>query len=339
MKKIIEFGGRHAVNITAVVLSALIASCSLGEPADTKLDPDELDLYQRKIVLRLKNSIARSDLIAKVLGSKVENERHGFMKFHIFGFAGDGNIVPFYTMNNYIIQTWTPLGVGEYEVLHREVAYYSKFDTADPIETWENPFTGGTLDLPPFVLGPFPRVYGPSQADIQDSFSSDPLNIKTIGDRVYVPTFSSFTIGNALTSEDWGAYSNGSTIYWDSMSTFSANFEDVFDESKTHVDAEMHMQNLISWSPFLKMGQHPGRTMVRACGQHISGFDDLPKDIRANFEEYTPEIFDVDGWEDLRMDNIDLMQTLMTGRAEGTLDIDKADYKPYKVDLSIDPSE
>ncbi len=325
---------------TALISSVIALSAISCTQADTK--PETISnqqsvaetnaIYRDLLDRALADPVQRSKLIAKVLGSQEKSERHAFLKFHVFGFAGDGNIVPFFTMNNYVIQDWEQVEDGEFSVEHREVAYYSKFDESEPLSSWENPFTGETVDLPHFVLGPVPRYYGPNPSDDLASFASDPLNITMIGDRVYIPTLSSFKFPNPMSPEEWGPYSNGSDVFWDSMIVYSAEAEDVFDPTKTHVDADIHMQNLVSWAPFVKMGQHPGRTMVRAYGQHISGFDELPEDIRKNFETYTPEIFDA-GWEDLRMDSIELFQELSAKRANGTLDIDQENYVPFDVTI------
>ena len=309
----------------------LLVSCGQSAHVDEDLSAKDLDLYQRKLALTLKDPIKRTELIAKVLGSTVEEERHGFLKFHIFGYAGDGNLIPFFTMNNYIVQKWKPAEGGAFELQHYEAAYYSKFDTTEPMEEWENPLTGETVKIPPFVLGPVPRAYSPDMSKTAATFAPDPLNITMIGDRVFIPTLSRLQLPNALSAEEWGPYSNGPITYWDSMLVYSADAEDVFDDTKTNVGAEMHMQNLVSWSPFLKLGQSPGRTMVRAYGQHISGYDALPKDIRENLEKYTPEIFDIEGWTDFRMDSIELAQSLAKQRADGVLDIDQDDYVPFKV--------
>ncbi len=314
-----------------VATSLLISACGPTAEVNAELTAQELDSYRSKLNITLNNPARRTKLIAKVFGSTVEEERHAFLKFHIFGFAGDGNLIPFFTMNNYVIQKWAPTEDSGFELQHYEVAYYSKFDTAEPIEEWENPLTGEVLEIPPFVLGPVPRVYGPGLGQSAASFAPDPMNITMIGDRVYIPTLSKFEFPNALSAEAWGPYSSGALTYWDSMLVYSADVREVFDDTKTHVSADIHMQNLVSWAPFLKLGQSPGRTMVRAYGQHISGYDALPKDIRANLEKYTPEIFDIDAWTDLRMDTIELAQELAAQRAAGTLDIDQPDYVPFEV--------
>lgn len=310
---------------------ALIASCSPAPEIDKALTAEELDMYQRKLALRIQNPVARTKLIAKVFGSTVEGERHAFLKFHIFGYAGDGNLIPFFTMNNYVIQRWAPDGDGNFEVQHYEVGYYSKFDEVEPLNDWQNPLTGEVVQLPHFVLGPVPRAYGPGMGQSSASFAPDPLNITMIGNRVYIPTLSKFKFPNSLTVEKWGPYSSGPLTFWDSMLVYSADVEDVFDDEKDHVDAVMHMQNFVSWAPFMKLGQSPGRTMVRAYGQHISGYDALPKDIHANLKKYTPEIFDLDAWTELRMDSMELAQDLAAKRAAGTLDIDQEDYVPFVV--------
>ena len=67
------------------------------------------------------------------------------------------------------------------------------------------------------------------------------------------------------------------------------------------------MQNLVSWNPFFKMGKRPGRTTVRAFGTHLDSLDDIPPEVRAGLEKYTPEIFATDEWQDVRIDAVEFM--------------------------------
>lgn len=317
-----------------------LAACTPGAPGDTDLTAKEVDLYQKKLASDLKDPVARSKIIAKVMGSTVEEDRHAFLKFHIFGFSGDGNIVPFFTMNNYVVQKWSPgEAAGNFQVEHYEVGYYSKFDEEEPIDTFKNPLTGEVVDMPHFVLGPLSREYTAERSDNRASFAPDPLNITMIGDRVYIPTLTTLAFPNRMPPGDWGPYYTGPMTYWDSMLVFSADVEDVFNDELTHTDAEMHMQNLVSWAPFLKLGKSPGRTMVRAYGQHISGYEALPVNIRKNLEKHTPEIFDIEGWTETRIDSVDLIDDLLEKRANGTLDIDQPDYSPKKVQPPVVPSQ
>ena len=312
--------------VAGVCLALAACNQQAAEPTASELEAQRAELDQT-----LADPVARTRLIAKVFGSTEEMERHAFLKFHVFGFTGEGNLIPFFTMNNYIIQKWAPAEDNSFEVTHYEVAYYSEFDTDDAISEWTNPLTGEVIELPHFVLGPVPRFYSPGMSKDPASFAPDPLNITMIGDRVYIPTLTRFRFPGTMTVEEWGRYGGGEESFWDSMLVYSADIDDVLDETKSHVPAEIHMQNLVSWAPYLKLGDTPGRTMVRAFGQHISGYDALPAKTRANLEKFTPEIFDLDSWEATRIDGVEYMQELVKKRVEGTLDIDQPDYEAPKI--------
>jgi len=318
----------------AVKGSVLVAACLVtvacsqqGQP----LSSQELEDRRAELATQLADPASRTRLIAKVFGSTEEMERHAFLKFHVFGFTGEGNLIPFFSMNNYIVQRWSPAENDVFNVQHYEVAYYSKFDTDEAIDEWTNPLTDEVIELPHFVLGPVPRQYGPGLGQGADSFAPDPVNITMIGDRVYIPTLTRLRFPSMMSVEEWGPYGSAPVRYWDSMLVYSANIEDVLDENRTHVPAEIHMQNLVSWDPYFKLGDSAGRTMVRAYGQHISGYDDLPATVRSNLEKYTPEIFELESWQETRFDAVELMQELIEKRANGTLDIDQPDYQPHRV--------
>ena len=253
----------------------------------------------------LSDPIKRSDLIVKIMGSTAREDTYAFLKFHVYGYAGE-NLIPFFTMNNVIVQKWTPVKPGYYSLAHYEVAYYSKFDSVEPIEAWENPVTGEVVDVPHFILGPIAREYTPDGI-IAPGIAPNPLNISVIGDRVFIPTQSTDKVFNPMSTPEWGEYAGDPDVYWDSMLTFSAAIEDVLDPDKASARAEIHMQNLVSWNPFFKMGTRPGRTMVRAFGTNLDSLDDLPPEVIAGLRKYTPEIFATDGWTDLRIDAVEYM--------------------------------
>ena len=72
------------------------------------------------------------------------------------------------------------------------------------------------------------------------------------------------------------------------MMTYSADIEEVLDPSTSRAKAEIHMQNLVSFNPYFKLGMLEGRTMVRAFGTHIDSLDDIPPETRAGLAEYVP---------------------------------------------------
>lgn len=295
--------------------SAVIGLCGLhacvpGAPADT---PHAAASFT-EADLDLSTPEARNRAMVKIVGSIGNEEIHAFMRFHVYGYPGDGNVIPFFSMNNYIVQRWTPVDGDSYELNHYEVGYYTKFDTDEPIDFWTNELTGEVVELEPFILGPITRLYTPDGIQ-SPGIAPNPLRINVIGDHVFVPAQSIESFPNLFSPEEWPELSTGPLIYWDSMYTFSARLDQVADPTRTSTDTEIHMQNLVSWQPFLKLGQRPGRTMVRAWGASIAGPQDLPPAVRSDFEAYTPQIFNTDDWTEIRFDSFDYYNKMVAERA------------------------
>ncbi len=298
----------------ALAASVLVmASCSVDSvESDSKVveKAEAVKLHSTADIQDiLSDPVKRSELIVKVMGSTKREDTYAFLKFHVYGYDG-GNIIPFFTMNNVIVQKWTPLDEpGHFAMKHYEAAYYSEFDTADPIDTWKNPVTGEVVDIPHFILGPIDREYTPDGV-IAPGVAPNALNISVIGNRVFIPTQSTDLIYNPMSTPEWGEYAGDPDVYWDSMLTYSADIEEVLDSSKARAPAEIHMQNLVSWAPYMKMGMIPGRTMVRAYGTHLDSLDELPPEVRAGIEKHTPMILKTDEWTDVRIDAVDFMMEI-----------------------------
>lgn len=297
--------GAGSKDFLAIFLSlVLFAACHA--PTEKTSSPKEQSVITADLEEILSDPVERSKMIVKVMGSTEREDTYAFMKFHIYGYNG-GNLIPFYTMNNVVVQKWTPMEEpGYFDLQHYEVGYFSEFDTPTPIETWENPITGETVEIPPLILGPIAREYTP-EGITAPGLAPKPLNISVIGERLFIPTQSIDKFYNPMSTPDWGEWAGSPDIYWDSMLTYSADVADVLNPKISRAKAEIHMQNLISWSPFLKMGTSPGRTMVRAYGTHIDSLDDLPPEVIAGLRAHTPAIFETDDWTELRIDAVDFM--------------------------------
>lgn len=320
-----QLSRRKAKGFFTMAVSALaLAACSPASGPDA--DPAPAKKYTTADIQHiLDDPIKRSDMIVKIMGSTAREDTYAFLKFHVYGYAGE-NLIPFFTMNNVIVQKWTPLEEpGVYDLQHYEVAYYSEFDTATPINEWENPVTGEVVDVPHFILGPIAREYTP-EGIIAPGIAPNPLNISVIGDRVFIPTQSIDKVYNPMSGPEWGEYAGDPDLYWDSMLTYSADIEDVLDPDKSNAKAEIHMQNMVSWGSYMKMGMRPGRTTVRAYGTHLDSLDDLPPEVRAGLEEYTPAIFNTDEWTELRIDAVDFMMEIRAKIDSGEIAIDPAGY-------------
>lgn len=321
MSRISNVRGRFQSGIIAAAVFCLtLAGCD-GSTDSSAQDAAPAKTYTTADLDEiLSDPVKRSAFIVKIMGSTEREDTFAFLKFHVYGYAGE-NLIPFFTMNNVVVQKWTPREPGYFDLQHYEVAYYSEFDSETPIETWENPITGEAVDVPHFVLGPITREYTPDGI-VAPGVAPNPLNISVIGNRVFVPTQSVDQIFNPMSTPEWGDYAGDPTVYWDSMLTYSADIEDVLNPDISDARAEIHMQNLVSWNAFFKMGKRPGRTMVRAFGTQIDSLDDIPPEVRAGLEKYTPEIFATDEWTDVRIDAVDFMIDIKSKIDSGEIKIE-----------------
>ena len=127
----------------------------------------------------------------------------------------------------------------------------------------------------------------------------EPLNLQFIDDSIYMLQASAFSYPNPFQPDEWPKESSGAEAYWDSHYIYMAKINDVVDPETTQAPAYIQLQNMTSWSPWLRMGQIPGRSWGRGFGKKIAGVDDIPAFARADLERRHPQIFELDSWTDL----------------------------------------
>ena len=255
----------------------------------------------------LNDPLQRSALRTRIIGSIAEEEVHSLYRMHIYAHLPGGNTQPLFTLLNYNIVRWEPAADGRYVGQSFESGVVTEFDTNNALTSWSNPLTGETREVWHFLGGPIKVTLGPDgvETDENATLKPEPLEIVSLGGFVFVPTQSSFSFPNPFRPEKWPKESAGERFYWDSFYTFAARADDLLNSDAPSVPAAVQFQNLVSWHPWLGMGQRDGRTFGRACGAKLAGNDALPGDVRRALEAHTPEIFDLDGWEKPRNDFMD----------------------------------
>jgi hypothetical protein len=272
---------------------------------------------RRRMDLDLDDPVDLAVARQKVIGSVAAEDIHSFLRFHFYGQVPGEKARRLLSMNNYIIDRWEPVERGTYKLRHWEVGYYTAFDTDTPLETWVNPYTEDEVEVFHFVLGPIDRVYSPGNV-AAPGLAPIPLTSHVTGDRFYVATEAISQIPNLFQPDEWPKRSSGKVANWLSLQTLSAQMEDILDPDLNSAPSNIHLQNFVSWSSWMQMGGRPGGSMARAYGTEIDGFDALPAAVRAGFERYTPEIFDIDSWTMPRFDEIDYFNLMKQRRERGS---------------------
>ena len=257
--------------------------------------------------IRLEDPLERSALRARIIGSSAEEEVHSLYRMHIYAHLPGGNTQPLFTLLNYNIVRWRPGENGRYIGRSFESGVVADFDSDDPLTSWRNPVTGETREVWHFLGGPVEITLGPDgiETDENATLKPEPLQINEMGGYVFVPTQSSFSFPNPFRAEKWPKESSGKRYYWDSFYTFAARVDDVIDTTRASAPAAVQFQNLVSWHPWLGMGQRDGRTFGRAYGAKLNSPAALPGKVRRGLEIHTPEIFELDSWDKPRNDFMD----------------------------------
>ena len=60
----------------------------------------------------------------KLVGSLAKETIYSFMRLNIYADTGEGNFAPLFTLNNILVDHWTPKGNDQYEMRKYEVGFY-----------------------------------------------------------------------------------------------------------------------------------------------------------------------------------------------------------------------
>ncbi len=237
-------------------------------------------------------------------GSSGEETIYSFFRLHLYGYTHSGNLIPFATMSNLNVGKWRPLPNGNQAATVFEAGVYTKFDSDEVLEVWENPITGEKREPWRFIGGPLSVEIGPDGVVTGEmaTLKPVPLQVQVFGDTVMVPSASAFSFPNPMSPEKFPKESAGDTFWWDSHYVFFGSLKDVTNRNLTSIPSHIQFQNLVSWHPWWGLGGYPGRTWGRAYGAKINSLDEIPTAYRKSLEDQTPEIFDTDNWTEPRED-------------------------------------
>ncbi|MFM2372932.1 MAG: hypothetical protein RIS85_2654, partial [Pseudomonadota bacterium] len=106
--------------------AGLAAAPALARTAAPSASPT---LSDAEANARLADPATRARIRARVAGSCEKETINIFYRLNIYGFTGEGNLVPFYTLNHLSVNEWTPLPGNRYQAKTFECGVYCAFDT------------------------------------------------------------------------------------------------------------------------------------------------------------------------------------------------------------------
>lgn len=284
----------------AAIPALAAAKSAASTPSPVLSDAEAMD--------RLRDPATRARVRARVAGSCEAETINIFYRLNIYGFTGEANLVPFYTLNHLSVNEWTPLPGNRYQAKTFECGVYCAFDTDDVLEEWKNPLTGEVRKPFQFLGGPFTVTHGPDgMVAMGAELTPRPMRMEAFGGTLFVGAMADMARPNPIDPQKHPKFSSGPIAYWDTVSTTGAPVAQAFDESVSSADSFHHFQNLGSWHPWMAMGARPGRTHGRAAGVKVRSLDQIPAKALKGLQDHTPEIFDRKAWTKPRFDTLEYM--------------------------------
>ncbi|MBM4221231.1 MAG: DUF1838 domain-containing protein [Gammaproteobacteria bacterium] len=235
----------------------------------------------------------------KIVGSLATETVYSFFRLNLYADLGTGNFVPLFTMNNILVDYWEAKGNDRHEMRKYEVGFYTKFDSHDPLEYFDNPLTGERRNIHHFRLGPVPRTYAPEGITAM-GYTPRALPLELIGDRVFLATQSIEKMPDMVHP--------GQTSYVNSFTTMSALLADLANPQIKSAPIHAQLQNKNRWQPWMGMGDRPGGTVARGFGTKIPGLDALPADVMAGVRRFVPEILDTVNWKEFVFEDTEYLR-------------------------------
>ncbi len=180
---------------------------------------------------------------------------------------------------------------GSFDAVYLEFVYFTDLKTNAVLEEWANPYTGRAVAVPTQILGPT-RFHIPLSLTVVN----EPYAMEGIVNTHWLEPLPAAG-GDVLFNERIDSYvppmtKNGMPIKFYEVFAFRAPLAALSGQSSSHVDATVDKVNVISWRPWMDMGEIDGVSMSSGGGRVIANYDDLPTDLAQKNETFFPDVVD-----------------------------------------------
>ena len=209
----------------------------------------------------------------KMRGSLDDRLAIGFLSGRYDGFV-DGVRTPLFGLFSATFSRYRPTAEG-YQVVGFEQAYFTDLSTQEVLRQFKNPYTGEVVDVPvtssppsALSIGPDLRLHSADKlpANVKlEMFASAP---EIIGDEIF------FVEQIYATREPMGASPRFS---YTENTTLRSKLADVDRPGAATAPCQTSFDAVVSWRPWLKMGDRPGCMTAFGHGSYGVSLKDLPR--------------------------------------------------------------
>ncbi len=244
---------------------------------------------------------------------------HGLM----YGRIGDARLIPLFG--------YTGTGVMQSKIdddsnmwmRGKETGYFTDLASGDILETWDNPWTGETVEVFNFynasmggkLTAEMPRfAMGASKDDATlmnegthvDQSGTVPflLPFENFGDDLLLAWDYAHEYTNPVSAEKWPKACTGERISPSEHFTFNMSLDQMMDRSEASIRYHAGFSRVSQWWPWMRMGKHAYKDEVlfgrMFSHKGLQDFGDVPPKVLAYIEKNAPEFLEVpDYWPEV----------------------------------------
>ena len=170
-----------------------------------------------------------------------------------------------------------------YKLVSRVLLLYKDPETGDVLSTWDNPWTGETVDVLHVANDPVNfTAYKIGRDGKPSTFSGDFL-----GNRWWQTNTFPLWYPNPLA----GDYQQeiGGTYHATEMFNFMGDVESLLDPDTSTADVQVGWVRMSDWLPWMMMNGREGVIYMHTAGRKLDSFDQLSDTMKAEIAEHYPE--------------------------------------------------
>ena len=259
--------------LTQLTCAALAASLLPGV-ADADLDPED---PKDAITINRKVMCSAEDGEAATFWwhGKAYSRRQGERDRNIFNVEG---------MSIRACDTVSDPERGDgFKLVSREILLYLDPNTNEVLATWDNPWTGETVDVLHVANDPVNF----SMHEVGRGGSPLRWEVSTQGHRWWQTSTIPLFYPNPLA----GDYQQevGSVYHATEMFNFMGDLDSALDEDTAGADVQIGWVRLSDWLPWMKMSGREGALYMHTAGRKLDSWDDMSDQIKAEIAKHYPE--------------------------------------------------
>lgn len=170
-----------------------------------------------------------------------------------------------------------------YKLVSREILLYKDPKTGEVLSTWDNPWTGETVDVLHVANDPVNFTsYKIGRDGKPATFRGDIL-----GDRWWNTMEAPLWYPNPLASEYQAEI--GGTYHATEMFNFMGDTESLFSKDTTTAEIQVGWARMSDWLPWMMMNGREGIIYMHTAGRKLDSWDDISDTMKAEIANHYPD--------------------------------------------------